>query len=196
MKYHDYLTRRYLSRRWAPWAATVTGGLGVFSLLTVLAIMEGFKVEMRERIRGTLSHLVVEADPFGELVGEDRLLRTVKSIDEVKAAAPNVTTWPIYKVGVMDILRGSSRPPNCLNLPISHASFSLMTRSTVRRIASCFCRQIASRCRWNRWNRLFSLERRRDVSALADCRRIPDPASLWTLLPNPSSSVSSCEVAG
>ena len=108
MKYHDYLTRRYLSRRWAPWAATVAVALGVFSLLTVLAVMEGFKVEMRERIRGTLSHLVIEADPFRGLVGEDQLLRTIATIDGVKAAAPHVTTLALYKVGVMDhcVLRG------------------------------------------------------------------------------------------
>ena len=90
MKYHDYLTRRYLKKRWAPWAATVAVTLGVFSLLTVLAVMEGFKIEMRERIRGTLSHLVVEADPFRGLVGEDQLLEAIESVPGVKAAAPTI----------------------------------------------------------------------------------------------------------
>jgi len=108
LKYHDDLTRRYLKRRWAPWASTLAVTLGVFSLLTVLAVMEGFKVEMRERIRGTLSHLVVEADPFRGLVGEDSLLEAIRNTEGVEAAAPHVSTLALYKVGIMDhcVLRG------------------------------------------------------------------------------------------
>ncbi len=89
--------------------------LGVFSLLTVLAVMEGFKVEMRDRIRGTLSHLSIEADPFRGLVGEDLLLEAIQGVEGVAAAAPHVTTLALYKVGVMDhcVLRGVDPISEC-----------------------------------------------------------------------------------
>ncbi|HIK81449.1 MAG TPA: lipoprotein-releasing system transmembrane subunit LolC, partial [Planctomycetes bacterium] len=45
MQYQTFLSKRYLKRRWAPWAATVAVALGVFSLISVLAVMEGFKLE-------------------------------------------------------------------------------------------------------------------------------------------------------
>ena len=165
MKYHDYLTRRYLSRRWAPWAATVAVALGVFSLLTVLAVMEGFKVEMRERIRGTLSHLVIEADPFRGLVGEDPLLRTIESIDGVKAAAPHVTTLALYKVGVMDhcVLRGVEPAAECEVSDL--ARFVLSDDEINEMLKDRFMLLPADRepMPVEQVEQLFSLERRRDV---------------------------------
>ncbi|NRA76030.1 MAG: FtsX-like permease family protein [Planctomycetes bacterium] len=108
MQYHSFLTRRYLRRRWAPWAATVAVALGVFSLISVLAVMEGFKLEMRERIRGSLSHLVVKGGALQGLVGEDQILETIRSQPGVLAASPFVETLAIYKVTRLDhcLVRG------------------------------------------------------------------------------------------
>lgn len=108
MQYHTFLTRRYLRRRWAPWAATLAVALGVFSLISVLAVMEGFKLEMRERIRGSLAHLVVKGGPMRGLVGEDQILQTIKSQPGVAAASPYVETLALYKVTRLDhcLVRG------------------------------------------------------------------------------------------
>ena len=165
MKYHDYLTRRYLSRRWAPWAATVAVTLGVFSLLTVLAVMEGFKIEMRERIRGTLSHLVVEADPFRGLVGEDQLLEAISAVPGVKAVAPHVTTLALYKVGVMDhcVLRGVDPAAECGVSEL--ARFVLSDDEINLMLQDRFMLLPADRDPMpiEQVEQVFSLERRRDV---------------------------------
>ena len=108
MQYQSFLSKRYLKRRWAPWAATLAVALGVFSLLSVLAVMEGFKVEMKERIRGSLSHLVVEGIATRQLVGEDSLLDAARTTPGVEAASPFIETLAIYRSAVLDycILRG------------------------------------------------------------------------------------------
>ncbi|MBT6783602.1 MAG: ABC transporter permease [Planctomycetes bacterium] len=108
MQYQTFLSRRYLKRRWAPWAATVAVALGVFSLISVLAVMEGFKLEMKERIRGSLSHLVVKGSAMRLLVGEDPLLQAARQTEGVEAASPFIATLAIYKSTVLDycILRG------------------------------------------------------------------------------------------
>lgn len=108
MHYHTFLTRRYLRRRWAPWAATLAVALGVFSLISVLAVMEGFKLEMRERIRGSLSHMVVKGGPMQGLVGEDQILEAARAQPGVAAASPYVESLALYKVTRLDhcLLRG------------------------------------------------------------------------------------------
>ena len=70
--------------------------------------MEGFKVEMKERIRGSLSHLVVEGIATRQLVGEDSLLDAARSTPGVEAASPFIETLAIYRSAVLDycILRG------------------------------------------------------------------------------------------
>ena len=165
MKYHDYLTRRYLKRRWAPWAATIAVTLGVFSLLTVLAVMEGFKIEMRERIRGTLSHLVVEADPFRGLVGEDQLIEAIESIPGVQAAAPHVTTLALYKVGIMDhcVLRGVEPASECEVTDL--ARFVLSDKEINLMLQDRFMLLPADRdpMPTEEVEKLFSLERRREI---------------------------------
>ena len=62
MQYHGFLMKRYVFRRLIPYAAVLAVAFGVFSLISVLAVMEGFKQEMRGRIRGSLSHLTLESE--------------------------------------------------------------------------------------------------------------------------------------
>ncbi|MDE0961028.1 MAG: ABC transporter permease [Planctomycetota bacterium] len=115
MQYQTFLSKRYLKRRWAPWAAALAVALGVFSLISVLAVMEGFKLEMKERIRGSLSHVVVKGSAMRMLVGEDPLLEAARETAGVEAASPFIETLAIYRSTVLDycILRGidpSSEP--------------------------------------------------------------------------------------
>ena len=108
MQYRSFLTNRYLRKRWAPWAATLAVALGVFSLISVLAVMEGFKMEMKDRIRGSLAHLIVKGSPTRMLVGEDAVLEAALSRPGVEAATPFIETLAIYKSTELDycILRG------------------------------------------------------------------------------------------
>ena len=73
-----------------------------------MAVMEGFKIEMRERIRGSLSHLVVKGGALQGMVGEDQVLEATVKLPGVAAASPYVETLAIYKVTQLDhcLLRG------------------------------------------------------------------------------------------
>ena len=108
MRYHPFLTRRYLLRRVIPYAAVLGVAFGVFALISVLAVMGGFKDEMRERIRGSLSHITVVGGPQQGMVGEDLLLDEIGAVDHVEASAPFIESLAIYKSQGLDYcqLRG------------------------------------------------------------------------------------------
>lgn len=70
MKYRSFLNTRHLTTRFIPLAAVLVVAGGVFCLIPVLAVMEGFKTEMRSHIRGSLSHLSVVGRGYISLYDE------------------------------------------------------------------------------------------------------------------------------
>lgn len=97
MKYLTFLTRKYLFTRFITWAAVFAVAFGVFALISVLSVMEGFKVEMRDRIRGSLAHLTVTSRGYASLYREDEFLELLNKMDHVEAAAPYVEQMGLYK---------------------------------------------------------------------------------------------------
>ncbi len=97
MQYHGFLMRRYIFRRTIPYAAVLAVAFGVFSLIPVLAVMEGFKEEMRGRIRGSLSHLTLFSRYTSTFLGADDAIAQLEAIDHVEAASPYVETQGIYR---------------------------------------------------------------------------------------------------
>ncbi|MEO5344838.1 MAG: lipoprotein-releasing ABC transporter permease subunit [Magnetococcus sp. YQC-9] len=82
--------------------------LGVAALITVLAVMTGFREELQGHILGVTSHLTVRA-ASGNLADHARLLDEVARVDQVSALAPYVTSQAMISIqnrsaGVM--LRG------------------------------------------------------------------------------------------
>ncbi|MGA8260648.1 MAG: lipoprotein-releasing ABC transporter permease subunit [Arenicellales bacterium] len=63
--------------------------LGVWALITVLSIMNGFEGELRDRILGVAAHVTITADQGG-LQGWQHLEDAVKKIPEVAGVAPYV----------------------------------------------------------------------------------------------------------
>ena len=108
MRYHPFLTRRYLFKRKISYGAILGVAFGVFALISVLAVMGGFKDEMRERIRGSLAHITVIGSPQLGVVSEDLLRDEIEGVEHVEAVAPFVETLAIYKSQSLDFcqLRG------------------------------------------------------------------------------------------
>lgn len=97
MQYHGFLMKRYIFRRLIPYAAVLAVAFGVFSLISVLAVMEGFKEEMRGRIRGSLSHITVFSRFSTSLIGSGELVERLLELEHVVAAAPYVEGVAMYR---------------------------------------------------------------------------------------------------
>ncbi len=66
--------------------------LGVASIIVVMSVMDGFQLELRTMIRGTLSDLIVQVDP--SRVGEyEPLKETLEDIDGVEAITLQLHTF-------------------------------------------------------------------------------------------------------
>ncbi|MFQ5482096.1 MAG: lipoprotein-releasing ABC transporter permease subunit [Nitrospinaceae bacterium] len=86
--------RHLLSRKSQKFISLITfismGGvaLGVMALIVVIAVMSGFGKDLRDKILGTTSHVVVTNAAQGGIVGHARVLQTALTIPGVTAAAP------------------------------------------------------------------------------------------------------------
>lgn len=63
--------------------------LGVWALITIMSVMNGFHADLRDRILFVVSHVTVGA-PSGHLDNWDRVARYTAELDEVRALAPFV----------------------------------------------------------------------------------------------------------
>src|SRR6056300_85041 len=63
--------------------------IGVTALIMVLAVMEGFEIDLRDKILGSNAHLVV-LNYGGNFTLEDNTLERIEAIDGISAAAPFV----------------------------------------------------------------------------------------------------------
>ena len=83
--------------------------VGVAALIATLAVMTGFKEELRNKILGANSHIVVQSLIHDEIDNVDSLLETVKKNRRVVAAAPFILRQVLLSsdTGAMGIvLRG------------------------------------------------------------------------------------------
>lgn len=97
LKYLTFLARKYLFSRFITWAAVIAVAFGVFALISVLSVMEGFKVEMRDRIRGSLAHLTITGRGYASLYQEHELMELVSRLPHVRATAPFVEQAAVFK---------------------------------------------------------------------------------------------------
>jgi len=64
--------------------------LGVMTLIIVLGVMNGFERDLKEKILGTVSHLVVMNHSSRSLTGWPELVSRIKAFDGIRAATPYV----------------------------------------------------------------------------------------------------------
>ena len=99
-RYELALALRYLrARRKQAFISVITvisvGGiaLGVAALIIVLAVMTGFEQDLREKILGTRSHIVITRKPWGnaaKIFLSQEVMDKTRAIEGVKAVAPFV----------------------------------------------------------------------------------------------------------
>jgi len=105
MSFEYFIGRRYLrSRQTQGFISLITllsvagVALGVMALIVVIAVMAGFESDLRSRILGVESHLIIsrKKDDFKDY---SRILEYVKKVDGVESAAPYVYTQTMLRSG-------------------------------------------------------------------------------------------------
>ncbi len=102
-----YLARRYLFNHrpgaWGwliGWMATGSVALGVAALIVTLAVMTGFREDIRQKILGVQPHVILSAF-------DGRLDATRPKIAEILNATPEILAWSPYVSGQVLIGRGA-----------------------------------------------------------------------------------------
>ena len=95
MNYEFFVSIRHLSARKSQkfislnsWISMVGVGLGVMALIVVIAVMSGFSNDLRDKILGTNSHVVVSNINQTTVENYHSILEKVLSVAGVTAAAP------------------------------------------------------------------------------------------------------------
>ena len=95
MSYELFVSIRQLSAKKSQkfislntWISIAGVGLGVMALIVVIAVMSGFSKDLRDKILGTNSHVVVSNMNRGMVENYDGILKKVRSVKGVIAAAP------------------------------------------------------------------------------------------------------------
>jgi len=64
--------------------------LGVMTLIIVLGVMNGFEKDLKEKILGTVSHLVVMSHSSRSIAGWENLMERIQDFDGVEATTPYI----------------------------------------------------------------------------------------------------------
>ena len=95
MSYELFVSIRHLSAKKSQkfislntWISIAGVGLGVMALIVVIAVMSGFSKDLRDKILGTNSHVVVSNMNRTMVEKYNDILKKVRSIEGVTAAAP------------------------------------------------------------------------------------------------------------
>src|SRR5258708_10607316 len=104
MRFEFFLAKRFLAGqrfgvfRLITTIIAISGiALGVASLLVTLAVMDGFRTDIQEKILGTQPHVIV-VNPFGTWVPmEPAALAGLTSIPHVLAAAPFINAQALLQ---------------------------------------------------------------------------------------------------
>ena len=110
--YKHIICLKYLFCGWkavVPMVSALPAALGVFLLILVFAIMDGFVAETREMTRGTLADIIVDAHMEG-LPYYDDFVRQIENLEGVQAATPIIQTYAVIRVkpryaGIRPIVR-------------------------------------------------------------------------------------------
>jgi lipoprotein-releasing system permease protein len=92
--YKLFLCLRYLRTRWIALASVISVTLGVATLIVVNSVMGGFATEMRDRIKGLLSDLVIEGRGLSGFEHPELVMERVRGAlgDKIEAMTPIVET--------------------------------------------------------------------------------------------------------
>ncbi len=97
--YELLVAARYLRRNWLSYLAVAGVALSVMTLIVVMSVMSGFDEELRSRIRGALSHLIVESAGKSAFGDYEPLLKRIEAMPEVVGCAPHLDGLALIKLG-------------------------------------------------------------------------------------------------
>lgn len=95
--YRWFIATKYIFSRIMTFAALFAVALSVALLIIVISVMEGFRSELVNRIRGTSSDLKVESTRYIDLRDPEAVARVVEKVPGVRATAPYVETLTLYR---------------------------------------------------------------------------------------------------
>ena len=95
--YQWFLTFRYLFSRAIPFAALVVVASSVALLIVIVSVMEGFRTEHQEKIRGTGADIQVTANQYISLRDSERAMEVVDKVPGIVASAPYIDTLVLYR---------------------------------------------------------------------------------------------------
>jgi len=94
-----FLCFRYLFSRAIPFAALVVVASSVALLIIIVSVMEGFRAEHQDRIRGTGADIRVTSKQYINLRDSAEALAAIEAVPGVVGAAPYVDTMVLYESG-------------------------------------------------------------------------------------------------
>jgi ABC-type lipoprotein release transport system permease subunit/Arc/MetJ-type ribon-helix-helix transcriptional regulator len=95
--YKLFVCLRYLRAKKISFFSISGIAVGVMVLVVVMSVMGGFIHEMRDRIKGILSDIIVERDIFG-FTGYDDVMRRLNAIPHVRVCSPHLEGLAIIKL--------------------------------------------------------------------------------------------------
>ncbi len=92
--YSYFLAIRYMASRITSYLAMGSFGIGVAVLIIVTSVMSGFAENMKEKIRGTGSHMVVRKGVGKFIPDYEELMEKIRDVDHVQHVSPRIN-WPV-----------------------------------------------------------------------------------------------------
>jgi lipoprotein-releasing system permease protein len=98
MAYEPYIGIRYLLARGVDTVSIVTlicvcgVSVGVMAMIVVLSVMGGFEGDLKTKILGTKTHVVVHGEDWDRVDNVDALLTSIRGVEGVVGAAPYIET--------------------------------------------------------------------------------------------------------
>ncbi|MBM4055171.1 MAG: FtsX-like permease family protein [Planctomycetes bacterium] len=96
--YKLFICFRYLRSRKISFFAIAGVAVGVMTLIVVLSVMNGFDQELRSRIRGTLTHIIITKGGMYGLENYQQVMEKIKTTKHVSACAPFVEGPALIKI--------------------------------------------------------------------------------------------------
>ncbi len=145
MRFEFFLAKRFLvGQRYGVFRLVTTfiavGGtaLGVAALLVTLAVMDGFRTDIQEKILGTQPHIMITSPFEATLPYEPALANALQSVPSVKAQAPYVSAQALLQTDkkVTGILLRGIVPQlethvTRLNEILSHGDWNLLEKKGI-----------------------------------------------------------------
>ncbi|TET32797.1 MAG: ABC transporter permease [Planctomycetota bacterium] len=93
--YSFFLAMRYIRRRGITYLAVGAVAIGVFALVVVISVMRGFATEMRGKIRGYSSDLIIESKYYFRIRNPEEIEQDLRKYlkDEYEGSAPYVESF-------------------------------------------------------------------------------------------------------